>query len=461
MTRETDDRAPAAIDVLQRRASLMNGPTRLPRPAPGSAVHRPSLPRMRRLLAMLAVTALAVTACATEDDSVLGGTDDESGESSDEPVEDAEEPSTTDTTVSEGPEGFTPDPIEWDVVRRRPGVRHAHRPARLRRPSGDTIELDITRSPATGDRVGALFVNPGGPGASATELASPAAARCCPTTSREHFDIVGVDPRGVGGSPPIDCGLRDEELYGVDASIDGRGRRAALLDVSERYIADCEEQFGDAAAPRRHPRRRTRHGRGASGDGRRAAQLPRLQLRHRHRPGLRRPVPRPRAGDGARRRRRARADRSGARGRAGGRVRARARALHRGLRRTTRRAPRHRDADGAVDEVLAASEEADGIPAPDADRPAGPGEVNLGIAYALYSEFLWRRARRRGRGRRSTATAARMVDLADAATIGIGRLRGLLRGQLPRLRLARQPRRGPRRRQGGRRRTPRTSARRW
>jgi pimeloyl-ACP methyl ester carboxylesterase len=43
----------------------------------------------------------------------------------------------------------------------------------------------------------------------------------------------------------------------------------------------------------------------------------------------------------------------------------------------------------AVEQVLALSEEPGGIPADDADRPAGPGEVNLGIGYALYSQTLW------------------------------------------------------------------------
>ena len=68
---------------------------------------------MRRLLGLLAVTVLAVTACATEDDSVLGGSEDESHESSDEPVEEAEEPSTTVSTHTANPGGFKPDPISW------------------------------------------------------------------------------------------------------------------------------------------------------------------------------------------------------------------------------------------------------------------------------------------------------------------------------------------------------------
>jgi pimeloyl-ACP methyl ester carboxylesterase len=72
----------------------------------------------------------------------------------------------------------------------------------------------------------------------------------------------------------------------------------------------------------------------------------------------------------------------------------------------------------AVEEVLALAEEPGGIPAPDADRPAGPGEANLGISYALYSQSLW--------GELDSALAAarggdgsQLVDLADGY-LGIG-----------------------------------------
>jgi pimeloyl-ACP methyl ester carboxylesterase len=43
----------------------------------------------------------------------------------------------------------------------------------------------------------------------------------------------------------------------------------------------------------------------------------------------------------------------------------------------------------AVEEVLALAEEPGGIRAPGADRPAGPGEASLGIAYAMYAQRLW------------------------------------------------------------------------
>jgi pimeloyl-ACP methyl ester carboxylesterase len=43
----------------------------------------------------------------------------------------------------------------------------------------------------------------------------------------------------------------------------------------------------------------------------------------------------------------------------------------------------------AVEQVQARAEQPGGIPAPQADRSAGPGEVNLGLGMALYSASLW------------------------------------------------------------------------
>jgi hypothetical protein len=47
------------------------------------------------------------------------------------------------------------------------------------------------------------------------------------------------------------------------------------------------------------------------------------------------------------------------------------------------------DAIDAVEQVIARSERPGGIRAPSVDRAAGPGEVNLGLAQALYAEELW------------------------------------------------------------------------
>ncbi len=71
-------------------------------------------------------------------------------------------------------------------------------------PSGPETRLHVLRVRATGtasERIGSLFVNPGGPGGSGTRFAADADAILSPALLR-RFDIVGWDPRGVADSRP-------------------------------------------------------------------------------------------------------------------------------------------------------------------------------------------------------------------------------------------------------------------
>jgi pimeloyl-ACP methyl ester carboxylesterase len=74
------------------------------------------------------------------------------------------------------------------------------------RPKGAKTELALLRyrSPDQTKRIGTLFVNPGGPGGWATELAY-FAPEFLGSDILERFDIVGVDPRGVGYSDNVRC----------------------------------------------------------------------------------------------------------------------------------------------------------------------------------------------------------------------------------------------------------------
>jgi pimeloyl-ACP methyl ester carboxylesterase len=74
------------------------------------------------------------------------------------------------------------------------------------RPHAATIKLRILKRPAghPAERIGTLFVNPGGPGGSAADFA-PYAAHLLGDEVAKRFDVVGIDPRGVGGSTPVKC----------------------------------------------------------------------------------------------------------------------------------------------------------------------------------------------------------------------------------------------------------------
>ena len=73
-------------------------------------------------------------------------------------------------------------------------------------PTGATIEIGVLRVKAKDQqhRIGSLFVNPGGPGGSATQLAL-AAPFFLSDSVLQRFDVVGVDPRGIGASANVRC----------------------------------------------------------------------------------------------------------------------------------------------------------------------------------------------------------------------------------------------------------------
>ncbi|GAB3403132.1 alpha/beta hydrolase [Flindersiella endophytica] len=76
------------------------------------------------------------------------------------------------------------------------------------RPNGAKIDVAVARRPADdpAHRIGTLFFNPGGPGDGGVRYVI-AADTFFSDTLRARFDIVSVDPRGVGGSTPITCGV--------------------------------------------------------------------------------------------------------------------------------------------------------------------------------------------------------------------------------------------------------------
>jgi pimeloyl-ACP methyl ester carboxylesterase len=73
-------------------------------------------------------------------------------------------------------------------------------------PHGPTFGLAVARHRATdpAHRTGTLIFGPGGPGDSGVEIVRDKLGRFS-ADLRQHFDIVGFDPRGVGGSSPLVC----------------------------------------------------------------------------------------------------------------------------------------------------------------------------------------------------------------------------------------------------------------
>ena len=112
------------------------------------------------------------------------------------------------------------------------------------KPTGAKTRIAVLRVKAKNQKakIGSLFLNPGGPGGSGTDIAL-AAPYFLSDSVLEKFDIIGVDPRGIAGSQNVRCfpsveaqteayaglnvafpyGKKEEAAYIASAKAVGRG----------------------------------------------------------------------------------------------------------------------------------------------------------------------------------------------------------------------------------------------
>ncbi|MEV2241674.1 alpha/beta hydrolase [Micromonospora sp. NPDC049891] len=101
-------------------------------------------------------------------------------------------------------------------------------------PKGATTEIAVLRVKARDQKrkIGSLFLNPGGPGGSGTSIAL-AAPYFLGDDVLDRFDIVGVDPRGVGASDQVRC----------FTSVKEQTRAYEGLNVAFPYTRDEEKAY--------------------------------------------------------------------------------------------------------------------------------------------------------------------------------------------------------------------------
>ncbi|NRQ37629.1 alpha/beta fold hydrolase [Nonomuraea sp. NN258] len=117
-------------------------------------------------------------------------------------------------------------PVDWDVQ------------------GGGTFEMAVARRPATDPaaRIGALVINPGGPGNSGVDAVLRNDLGLSPSLLA-RFDLVGFDPRGVGRSHPVLCSAElaaraPDPIMRTQADFDRR------LAYNARYRQDCRARTG-------------------------------------------------------------------------------------------------------------------------------------------------------------------------------------------------------------------------
>lgn len=105
-------------------------------------------------------------------------------------------------------------------------------------PRKGTITVAISRRPADDQKrkLGVLFVNPGGPGGSSV-TAVPMFAQILGRDVRARFDLVGVDPRGVGGSDLAICeGVKGETMPTTDVMFPWRAQQAPQFLAANEFL---------------------------------------------------------------------------------------------------------------------------------------------------------------------------------------------------------------------------------
>lgn len=81
-------------------------------------------------------------------------------------------------------------------------------PLDYRRPGGKTITVEVSEiaTAKPGQKRGYLLLNPGGPALEGLDMPSTMAPTL-PASVLDSYDLIGFDPRGVGHSTPMSCGI--------------------------------------------------------------------------------------------------------------------------------------------------------------------------------------------------------------------------------------------------------------
>lgn len=111
---------------------------------------------------------------------------------------------------------------------------------------GDVARLALIRFPATGQKIGSLVVNPGGPGGSGVDAAVKLVS-ALPPDVRRRFDFVGFDPRGVGASiPALWCNSdADNDGNRADPQVDYSPSGVAHIeDIEKQFAGRCLDKMG-------------------------------------------------------------------------------------------------------------------------------------------------------------------------------------------------------------------------
>jgi pimeloyl-ACP methyl ester carboxylesterase len=116
------------------------------------------------------------------------------------------------------------------------------------RPGWKRFSLPVIKLAAAdpGQRIGSLVVNPGGPGESGVQYAQDARSALAPAVL-DRFDVIGFDPRGVGGSQPaVHCmsGTQLDKYFATDDTPDTPAQLARVVSEGRLFARECGKHAG-------------------------------------------------------------------------------------------------------------------------------------------------------------------------------------------------------------------------
>ncbi|MDX3239521.1 alpha/beta hydrolase [Streptomyces sp. ME03-5709C] len=135
--------------------------------------------------------------------------------------------------------------VDWKPCTGRPAFQCTtlRAPLDYTRPEAGDIRLAATRKRAAGTgarRIGSLLFNPGGPGEPAITSLWSYAGAFSPAV-RTAYDLVAVDPRGVGSSTPVHCGTQAPGTAPGTRGRRGTGRPEGDTDAPGPDFAAADE----------------------------------------------------------------------------------------------------------------------------------------------------------------------------------------------------------------------------
>ena len=121
-------------------------------------------------------------------------------------------------------------------------------PLDYEQPDDAMIDIALTRVPTAdpGSRIGSLVFNPGGPGGSGIDFLANAAI-LVPEEVASRFDLVSFDPRGVGSSTAVECDDDLDDQVSLLAAGDDEGWADLVAEAAD-FTDTCADGTTELAA---------------------------------------------------------------------------------------------------------------------------------------------------------------------------------------------------------------------